>query len=171
MTVHIGIGLDPCSCGAQHGHESLPWSYLAVDADTGEIAAHVLTEGHADDAAQVLGLLGQVERVIPSVAADGAYDGQISTMVRASGYEIVKVGSKRPEDLIAALLPGEVVPMATIADNEAHITLLWKDARGVVRLYDSDDIHGSHVLPRGSALYRARVDDPRSEWSLAEKYR
>ncbi len=50
--------------------------HLAVDADTGEIAAHVLTEGHADDAAQVPALLGQAEGVIASVAADGAYDGE-----------------------------------------------------------------------------------------------
>jgi hypothetical protein len=35
--------------------------HLAVDADTGEIAAHVLTDGHADDAAQVPALLGQAE--------------------------------------------------------------------------------------------------------------
>ena len=43
---------------------------------TGEIAAHVLTEGHADDTAQVPALLGQTEGVIASVTADGAYDGE-----------------------------------------------------------------------------------------------
>ena len=37
---------------------------MAVDAETGEIAAHVLTDGHADDAAQVPALLGQAEGVI-----------------------------------------------------------------------------------------------------------
>lgn len=50
--------------------------HLAVDAGTGEIAAHVLTERHADDAAQVPGLLGQAEGVIASVTADDAYDGE-----------------------------------------------------------------------------------------------
>jgi len=50
--------------------------HLAVDAGTGEIAAHVLTEGHADDAAQVPGLLGQSEGVTASLTADGAYDGE-----------------------------------------------------------------------------------------------
>ncbi len=49
--------------------------HLAVDAGTGEIAAHVLTGGHADDAAQMPALLGQVEGVIASVTADDAYDG------------------------------------------------------------------------------------------------
>ena len=46
-----------------------------VDADTGEIAAHLATDGHADDAAQVSDLLRQPEGVIASVIADGAYDG------------------------------------------------------------------------------------------------
>ena len=36
----------------KHGRAQRQWRklHLAVDADTGEIAAHVLTEGHADDA-------------------------------------------------------------------------------------------------------------------------
>jgi hypothetical protein len=50
--------------------------YLTVDAGTGEIARHVLTEGHADDAAQMPALLGQVEGVIASVVANGVYDGE-----------------------------------------------------------------------------------------------
>ena len=36
----------------------------------------MLTEGHADDAAQVPALLGQAEGVIASVTTDGAYDGE-----------------------------------------------------------------------------------------------
>jgi len=37
----------------KHGRARRQWRklHLAVDAETGEIAAHVLTEGHADDAA------------------------------------------------------------------------------------------------------------------------
>lgn len=62
----------------KHGRARRQWRklHLAVDAETGEIAAHVLTEGHADDAAQVPALLGQAEGVIGSVTADGAYDGE-----------------------------------------------------------------------------------------------
>jgi len=48
--------------------------YLAVDADTGESTAHVLTEGHADDAVQAPSLLGQAESRVATVTADGAYD-------------------------------------------------------------------------------------------------
>jgi hypothetical protein len=57
----------------RHGRAKRRWLklHLAVDADTGEIAAHVLTEGTADDAAQVPALLGQAGGVIASVTADG----------------------------------------------------------------------------------------------------
>ena len=59
----------------RHGWARRQWRklHLAVDASIGEIAAHVLTEGHADDAAQGPALLGQVKGVIASVTADGAY--------------------------------------------------------------------------------------------------
>ncbi len=60
----------------KHGRTRRQWRklHLAVDTDTGEIAAHVLTQGNADDAAQAPGLLGQAESSIAAVTADGAYD-------------------------------------------------------------------------------------------------
>jgi len=60
----------------KHGRVRRQWRklYLAVDADTGESAAHVLTEGHADDAVQAPSLLGQAESRVATVTADGAYD-------------------------------------------------------------------------------------------------
>ncbi len=62
----------------KHGRARRQWRklHLAVDATTGEIAAHVLTDGHADDAAQAPDLLRQAEGHITSVTADGAYDGE-----------------------------------------------------------------------------------------------
>lgn len=63
---------------AKHGRRGRRWIklHLAVDATTGEIVAHVLTENTADDAAQVQGLLRTVEGTIASLTADGAYDGE-----------------------------------------------------------------------------------------------
>ena len=63
---------------AKHGRKRRQWRklHLAVDATTGEIAAHVLTEGAADDAGQVPDLLRTVEGTIASLTADGAYDGE-----------------------------------------------------------------------------------------------
>lgn len=102
---------------------------------------------------------------------NGAYDEQIADMIRASGYVAVRVGSTRPSVLVDRLADREIVPLSIVAEGIPHITLLWKDARGVVRLYDSDDVGGSHVMPRGSTRYRARVDAEDSAWDLAEKYR
>ena len=63
---------------ARHGRKKRQWRklHLAVDATTGETAAHVLTTGTADDAAQVPDLLRTVEGTIVSLTADGAYDGE-----------------------------------------------------------------------------------------------
>lgn len=49
--------------------------HLAVDAGTGVIVAHTLTDQHADDPSQVSPLLDQVNGKIARVIADGAYDG------------------------------------------------------------------------------------------------
>ena len=63
-------------CAAKHGRLRRRWLklHLGMDASTGEIAAHVLTDGDADDAAQAPGLLRQCEGALASVTADGAYD-------------------------------------------------------------------------------------------------
>jgi hypothetical protein len=100
----------------------------------------------------------------------GALDSQIAAMIRDSGYEAVHVGSSNPQDLVDSLQPNEIVPMGTVADGEDHVILIWKDGAGTVRIYDSDDLHG-HVMPRGSAPYRARIEDPKSRWDRREKFR
>ena len=101
----------------------------------------------------------------------GAFDEQIATMVKASGYGAVHVGSTKPEVLVDHLGENEVVPLGVVTENIPHVTLLWKDARGTIRLYDSDDVGGSHVMPRGSAAYNVRMRADDSSWDLAEKYR
>src|ERR687886_1982979 len=62
----------------KHGRARRSWRklHLAVDADTGEIVACVLTDNAADDAGQVPALLDQGEGEIASMTADGAYDGE-----------------------------------------------------------------------------------------------
>ena len=63
-------------CAAKHGRLRRRWLKLhrGLDPSTGEIAAHVLTDGDADDAAQAPALLRQCEGTLASVIADGAYD-------------------------------------------------------------------------------------------------
>ena len=62
----------------KHGRTPRQWRklHLAVDARTGEIVAHSLTDKDARDITQVAGLLATVEGQIASVIADGAYDGR-----------------------------------------------------------------------------------------------
>ncbi len=59
---------------AKHGRLRRRWLklHLGVDTGTGEIAAHVLTDGDEDDAAQAPALLRQCEGTLASVTADGA---------------------------------------------------------------------------------------------------
>ena len=49
--------------------------HLALDADSGDIIAHVMTDQDAGDASQVGPLLDQIETPIGRFTADGAYDG------------------------------------------------------------------------------------------------
>lgn len=49
--------------------------HLALDADSGEIIAHVMTDQDGGDASQVQALLDQIDDPIGQFTADGAYDG------------------------------------------------------------------------------------------------
>jgi len=52
--------------------------HLAVDADSGEIIAHSLTDQEVGDASQLEPLLDQIDHEIGQFTADGAYDGDPS---------------------------------------------------------------------------------------------
>jgi transposase len=63
----------------KHGQKSRrSWRklHLAVDADTGQIVASIMTEQDVDDPSQVGPLLDQIEQEIVQITADGAYDGE-----------------------------------------------------------------------------------------------
>jgi transposase len=66
--------------------------HLAVDARTGMIVSHTLTDQHADDPSQVSPLLDQIDGEIARVISDGAYDGAptYQTVARhGAGIEVV----------------------------------------------------------------------------------
>lgn len=50
--------------------------HLALDADSGDIIAHVMTDQDAGDTSQVEPLLNQIDMPIGQFIADGAYDGE-----------------------------------------------------------------------------------------------
>jgi hypothetical protein len=82
--VHLLVdstGLKLCGSGEwlleKHGTKTRrSWRklHVAVDADTGQIAAAALTSSDVDDASQVGALLDQVGGPVTSFTADGAYD-------------------------------------------------------------------------------------------------
>jgi hypothetical protein len=82
--VHLLVdstGLKLCGSGEwlleKHGTKTRrSWRklHIAVDADTGQIAAAALTTSDVDDASQVGSLLDQVDGPVASFTADGAYD-------------------------------------------------------------------------------------------------
>ena len=82
--VHLLVdstGLKLCGSGEwlleKHGTKTRrAWRklHIAVDADTGQIAAAALTSSDVDDASQVGALLDQVDGPVASFTADGAYD-------------------------------------------------------------------------------------------------
>ena len=78
----------------KHGRTSRQWRklHLAVDAETGEIVAHVLTDKDVGDIGAVPGLLATVEGPVGNVIADGAYDGA-SVYKAASLRQHVLAGS------------------------------------------------------------------------------
>src|SRR5918993_1606643 len=96
----------------RHGRARRSWRriHIAVDAETGEIVACVLTDDAADDAGQVPALLEQFEGEIASVTADGAYDGE--PVYRA----ITGCHPDRPPDVV---IPPRASAVASTEDADA----------------------------------------------------
>jgi hypothetical protein len=77
--------------------------HLATDADTGEIAASVLTDRDADDGSQVGPLLDQVAGPVSAFTGDGAYD-------RDDVY--AEVGTRHPDAPVVVPPRASAVPSA-----------------------------------------------------------
>ena len=77
--------------------------HIAVDADTGQIAAAALTTNDLDDASQVGSLLDQVDGPVASFTADGAYDrdgvyGEVAARRSAASVIVPPRSSAVPSD-------------------------------------------------------------------------
>jgi hypothetical protein len=97
----------------KHGRAPRSWRklHIAVDADTGEVVASVLTDNAVDDAGQVPALLDQAEGEIASVTADGAYDGE-------RVYQAV--ASRQPDPPPDVVIPPRASAVASTEDADAH---------------------------------------------------
>ena len=97
-----------------------------MDANTGESAAHVLTEGDEDDAAQAPALLRQCEGDIASLTADGAYDRDPvyqAAMARQPGSPPEVVIPPRADAVQSTTDPDQQTP------RDRHIQLLAERGR------------------------------------------
>jgi hypothetical protein len=148
---------------AKHGRVRRRWMklHLAVDADTGEIAAHILTDGHADDAAQVPDLLRQPEGIIASLIADGAYDGE-------PVYQAAAARQPGPPPDVVIPPRASAVPSTADLDKQSlrdcHIRLMaergrmgWQRATGYGRRNLAETAIGRYKHLIGPKL-RARTD-------------
>ena len=146
----------------RHGRLRRRWLklHLAVDATTGEIAAYALTDGNADDAAQVPALLAQADGTIASVTADGAYDGEPT---------YAAVAARQPDPPPEVVVPPRASAVSSTADpakqspRDRHIRLIaergrmgWQRATGYGRRSLGETAVGRYQQVIGPKL-RART--------------
>src|SRR5215203_4559395 len=118
--------------GEKHGRARRSWHklHLAVDAETGEIVASVLTSKEAGDAGQVPVLLEQVEGEIANVMADGAYDSepvyQAITALQPQAPPSIVVPPRRSAVLSAQ---ADTDP----SQRDSHIRLIQEQGRSAWR--------------------------------------
>ena len=109
-------------CAAKHGRLRRRWLklHIGVDASTGEIAAHMLTDSDGDDAAQAPDLLRQCEGTLASLIADGAYDRDpvYQAAARQPGSPPVVVIPPRADAVLSTADPDRQTP------RDRHIRLM-----------------------------------------------
>jgi hypothetical protein len=145
--------------------------HLAVDAGTSEIAAHVLTDGNADDAVQAPALHRQAEGRIASVTADGAYDSE--PVYRAAA---ARQHGPPPDVVIpprASAVPNTNDPNAQ-SPRDRHIRLMaekgrmgWQQATGYGRRNLAETAIGRYKRLIGAKLRSRTLSAQQGEAAIA----
>ena len=156
--VHLLVdstGLKLCGSGEwlleKHGTKTRrSWRklHIAVDTDTGQIAAAVLTSNDVDDASQVGALLDQVSSPVKSFTADGTYDqdgvyGEVVSRHPEASVIVPPRSSAVPSDTV------QTVP--TMRDRHLQIIvergrMAWQKAAGYNwRALERDEISRSQI--------------------------
>ena len=179
--VHLLVdstGLKLCGSGEwlleKHGTKTRrSWRklHIAVDADTGQIAAAALTTSDVDDASQVGALLDQVGGPVASFTADGAYDqdgvyGQVAAHHPEASVIVPPRSSAVPSDT------AQTAP--TMRDRHLQIIaergrMAWQKASGYHwRALVEADIaasNGSSATVYGSAPIGVEQPSSRLPWT------
>jgi hypothetical protein len=158
---------------SKHGRARRRWRklHLAVDAGTGEITAHVVTDGHADAAAQVPTLLGQTEGQIASVTADGADDGD-------PVYQAAAIRQRHPPpDVVIPPRASAVLSTDSLASRsprDRHIRIIadkgriaWQQATGYGRRNQAETSIGRYKHLVGPRLRARSLSGQQGEAAIA----
>jgi hypothetical protein len=159
----------------RHGRARRSWRklHLAIDAETGEIVANVLTENGADDASEVPGLLEQVEGEIASFIADGAYDGEPIYQAVARKQHDPPPDVVMPPRASAVLSTSAVDPQS---QRDRHIQLIaekgcmgWQRATGYGRRNLVETAIGRYKHLIGTKLRARSLAAQQGEVAIAVK--
>ena len=157
----------------KHGRKPRQWRklHLAIDARTGEIVAHVLTDKDVGDIGAVPGLLATVEVPIGSVIADGAYDG-------ASVYKAASLRQRDPPpDIVIpprASSTVDTTEAGTLAVRDRHVRsiaekgrMAWQKATGYGRRSLVETAIGRYKHIIGPRLRARSSDGQQGEVAIA----
>ena len=103
----------------------------------------------------------------------GASDGQIASMIRASGRTSRPLGTANARAAVSALRVGEGAFLDLDLNGDGtgwHVTWIWKDGAGVTRLYDSNIMPGSQVFRDGTSAFARYVDNESASIPLHESF-
>jgi hypothetical protein len=159
----------------RHGRARRSWRklHIAVDANTGEIVASVLTGNVTGDASQVPIQLKRAEGEIASVMADGAYDG-------APVYRAIQARQSEPPPTIV-IPPRSLAVLSATADQapsqrDGHIRFIQEQGRSAWRKATG---HGMRSLVEtaisryksliGSRLHARTLSNQQGEVALGVK--
>jgi transposase len=151
-------------CRAKHGRKPRGWKkvHIGLDAKSGMIVSHLMTDKDAGDPDQVNDILDQIDHPICSFMADGAYDGE-------PVYDAVKRHSPDPSPKVVipprktAVLSSEIEEEQSdrdrhILDLEAKGRMAWQKAHGYGRRSLVETTMGRYKSIIGDRLH-ARHDD------------
>ena len=151
-------------CRRKHGRKPRGWKkvHIGLDAKSGMIVSHLMTDKDAGDPDQIDDVLDQIDRPIDCFMADGAYDGE-------PVYDAIKRHSRDPSPKVVipsrktAVLSSEIKEEQTDRDRhilelEAKGRMAWQKAHGYGRRSLVETTMGRYKSIIGDRLH-ARHDD------------
>src|ERR1700735_1713525 len=147
----------------RHGRKPRRWRklHLVVDAETGEIVAHVLTDKDGGGITQVSALLATVEGRIANVIADGAYAGEAvyqEAPARQHDPPVEVVIPPRSSSVVTTGADGQTIRDRHIRVIAERGCMAWQKATGYGRRSLVETAIGRYKHIIGSTL-RARSND------------